>query len=257
MAVTFVVVPQWQGSPSSRAMRQAEGAAAIREDLPAGATRDVEVPLEAGDDQSTGIARFSSLQLVRERLTDVLGELDGPAVTIGGDCAVSAAAVAHAARERRHGARLVRRPSRPELARDVAVGRVRRHGAALDRRRRRRARRARVPRGSALVGSGRGGVRQRGGHPRVRASTSSPTRPRSSMRSRRAGRHPSTCTSTSTCSTRRSSPACSIPSRSASRRARSSPRSRRSPRACRSPARPSPPTRRCRRRAGSTTPRRS
>src|SRR5690606_15739623 len=50
-------------------------------------------------DQGTGIARFSSLQLVRERLTDVLGELDGPAVTVGGDCAVSAAAVAHAARD--------------------------------------------------------------------------------------------------------------------------------------------------------------
>ncbi len=99
MAVTFVVVPQWQGSPSSRAMRQAEGAAAIREDLPAGATRDVDVPLEAGDDQSTGIARFSSLQLVRERLADLLGEVDGVAVTIGGDCAVSAAAVAHAARD--------------------------------------------------------------------------------------------------------------------------------------------------------------
>jgi arginase len=97
MAVSFVVVPQWQGSPSSRAMRQAEGAAAIREDLPAGATRDVAVPLEAGDDQGTGIARFSSLQLVRERLADVLGELDGPAVVVGGDCAVSAAAVAHAA----------------------------------------------------------------------------------------------------------------------------------------------------------------
>jgi arginase len=99
MGVTFVVVPQWQGSPSSRAMRQAEGAAAIREDLPSGATRDVAVPLEAGDDQGSGIARFSSLQLVRERLTDVLEELDGPAITVGGDCAVSAAAVAHAAKD--------------------------------------------------------------------------------------------------------------------------------------------------------------
>lgn len=98
MAVTFVVVPQWQGSPSSRAMRQAEGAAAIREDLPAAATREVSVPLEAGDDQGTGVARFSSLQLVRERLTDALGEVDGPAVIVGGDCAVSAAAVAHAVR---------------------------------------------------------------------------------------------------------------------------------------------------------------
>lgn len=99
MAVTFVVVPQWQGSPSSRAMRQVEGAAAIREDLPAARTREVAVPLEAGDDQGTGISRFSSLQLVRERLTDVLGDIDGPAITVGGDCAVSASAVAHAARD--------------------------------------------------------------------------------------------------------------------------------------------------------------
>ena len=99
MSVTFVVVPQWQGSPSPRAMRQAEGALAIRADLPASATRDVTVPLEAGDEQGTGIHRFSSLQLVRERLHDLLGELDGPAITIGGDCAVSAAAVAHAARQ--------------------------------------------------------------------------------------------------------------------------------------------------------------
>ncbi|CAN5378609.1 arginase family protein [soil metagenome] len=98
MPVTFVVVPQWQGSPSSRAMRQSEGAAAIREDLPAGRTREVAVPLEAGDDQGSGIARFSSLQLVRERMADLLGEVEGPAITIGGDCAVSSAAVAHAAR---------------------------------------------------------------------------------------------------------------------------------------------------------------
>src|SRR5882757_6526018 len=108
MPVTFVVVPQWQGSPSSRAMRQADGAAAIADDLPAARTRHVAVPLEAGDDQGTGISRFSSLQLVRERLADTLGELDGPAVTIGGDCAVSAASVAHAARvsAERHGGEL-------------------------------------------------------------------------------------------------------------------------------------------------------
>ena len=93
----FVVVPQWQGSPSSRAMRLADGAAAIRADLPAAATRDVPVPLEAGDEQGTGIARFSSLQLVRERLRDALGDADGPAIVIGGDCAVSVASVAHVA----------------------------------------------------------------------------------------------------------------------------------------------------------------
>jgi arginase len=98
MPVSFVVVPQWQGSPSSRAMRLAEGAAAIREDLPSARTVEVAVPLEAGDDQGGRIARFSSLQLVRERLTDALDDLDGPAVTVGGDCSVSYAAVAHAAR---------------------------------------------------------------------------------------------------------------------------------------------------------------
>lgn len=95
--LSFVVVPQWQGSPSSRAMRLSEGAAALRGELPPQATREVAVPLEAGDPQGTGIQRFSSLRLVRERLTDVLRELDGPAVVIGGDCAVSDAAVRHAA----------------------------------------------------------------------------------------------------------------------------------------------------------------
>jgi arginase len=101
VTATFVVVPQWQGSPSSRAMRLADGAAAIRGDLPAAATIEVAVPLEAGDDQGTGVARFSSLQLVRERMRDTLAELDDAAVVIGGDCGVSSAAVAHAAD--RHG----------------------------------------------------------------------------------------------------------------------------------------------------------
>jgi arginase len=78
-------------------MRLADGAAAIREDLPSARTIEVAVPLEAGDDQGSGIARYSSLQLVRERLSNVLGDLDGPAVTVGGDCGVSVAAVAHAA----------------------------------------------------------------------------------------------------------------------------------------------------------------
>ena len=99
MTVSFVIVPQWQGSPNPRAMRQAEGALALRSDLPSNATHEVAVPLEAGDEQGTGIHRFSSLQLVRERLRDVLGDLDGPAITIGGDCAVSSAAIAHAAGE--------------------------------------------------------------------------------------------------------------------------------------------------------------
>lgn len=114
MTAAFVVVPQWQGSPSSRAMRLAEGAAAIREDLPSGATREVAVPLEAGDEQGTGVARFSSLQLVRERLRDTLGELDDAAVVIGGDCGVSSAAVAHAV-DRRGDLALIWFDAHPDL----------------------------------------------------------------------------------------------------------------------------------------------
>jgi len=93
----FVVVPQWQGSPSSRAMRLVDGAEAIRGDLPGASTRTVEVPLEAGDAQGTGIARYGSLALVRERMADALAATAGPVIVIGGDCAVSAAAVTHLA----------------------------------------------------------------------------------------------------------------------------------------------------------------
>jgi len=114
VTATFVVVPQWQGSPSSRAMRLAEGAAAIREDLPSASTVDVPVPLEAGDEQGTGIARFSSLQLVRERVRDALGEVDDAAVVIGGDCGVSSAAVAHAV-DRRGDLALVWFDAHPDL----------------------------------------------------------------------------------------------------------------------------------------------
>ncbi len=96
MTAAFVVVPQWQGSPSSRAMRLAEGAAAIRSDLPAAATREVSVPLEAGDDQGSGVSRFSSLQLVRERIRAALDGVTETPIIIGGDCAVSDAAVRHA-----------------------------------------------------------------------------------------------------------------------------------------------------------------
>ena len=97
MTLRFVLVPQWQGSPSPRAMRLAEGVAALRSDLPASATSEVAVPLEAGDDQGTGISRYTSVQLVRERTAVVLQDLDGPFVVLGGDCGVSAAGVAVAA----------------------------------------------------------------------------------------------------------------------------------------------------------------
>ncbi len=96
MSASFVVVPQWQGSGSSRAMRLVDGAEAIRGDLPAASTFSVNVPLEAGDELDTGVARAGSLRLVHERTLAVLAEIDGWAITIGGDCGVSLAAVGHA-----------------------------------------------------------------------------------------------------------------------------------------------------------------
>ncbi|HWH98137.1 MAG TPA: arginase family protein [Pseudolysinimonas sp.] len=97
MTLRFVLVPQWQGSPSPRAMRLAEGVAALQTDLPASATSAVPVPLESGDDQGTRIARYSSVQLVRERTSLVLQDVEGPFVVVGGDCGVSAAGIAVAA----------------------------------------------------------------------------------------------------------------------------------------------------------------
>ncbi|MDJ0334639.1 arginase family protein [Salinibacterium sp. G-O1] len=96
MPATFVVVPQWQGSGSSRAMRLVDGAEAIRGDLPSSSTVVVDIPLEAGDAQGTGVHRLSSIMMVRDRLAHSLREADGTAITIGGDCGVELAAISHA-----------------------------------------------------------------------------------------------------------------------------------------------------------------
>ena len=96
MPASFVVVPQWQGSGSTRAMRLVDGAEAIRGDLPAASTFLVNVPLEAGDEVGTGVHRAGSLRLVHDRTRAVLAEISGWAITIGGDCGVSLAAVGHA-----------------------------------------------------------------------------------------------------------------------------------------------------------------
>lgn len=99
MATRFVVVPQWQGSGSTRAMRLIDGAEMIRGDLPASASTAVEVPLGAGESLGSGVARFSSIAAVRDRTARVLTELapGDTAITIGGDCGVELAAVEHAA----------------------------------------------------------------------------------------------------------------------------------------------------------------
>ncbi|UAJ80805.1 arginase family protein [Leifsonia sp. ZF2019] len=99
-AASFLVVPQWQGSGSSRAMRLIDGADAIRGDLPAGATHVVPVPSAAGDALGTGVHRFSSLTLVRELAAAELALLESPVVTVGGDCAADLASVQHAVASR-------------------------------------------------------------------------------------------------------------------------------------------------------------
>lgn len=94
----YLVVPQWQGSPSSRAMQLIDGAQAIAGDLPRSATTVLEVPLEAGESLGTGIHRLSSLQRVRDEVAAALEGHDEPVLTVGGDCGVALAPIAHAAR---------------------------------------------------------------------------------------------------------------------------------------------------------------
>ncbi|WP_374007341.1 arginase family protein [Leifsonia sp. LS-T14] len=95
-AASFLVVPQWQGSASSRAMRLIDGAEAIRGDLPAARTHQVPVPAAAGESLGTGVNRFSSLTAVRDATEAELALLEGPVITIGGDCGAELAAVQHA-----------------------------------------------------------------------------------------------------------------------------------------------------------------
>ncbi|MDF2916816.1 MAG: arginase [Microbacterium sp.] len=102
----FIVVPQWQGSPSTRSMTLIDGADAIAGDLPRSATVRVDVPVEAGEALGSGIRRFSSLQRTRDLVTAALTEADGAAdgagpsghvLVVGGDCGVAVPAIAHTA----------------------------------------------------------------------------------------------------------------------------------------------------------------
>lgn len=101
METRFLVVPQWQGSGSSRAMRLIDGANAIAGDLPAGATTVVEVPLEAGEALETGVHRYSAIVMVRDRARESLKWLEtahpgSMVITVGGDGGADLAGVGHA-----------------------------------------------------------------------------------------------------------------------------------------------------------------
>lgn len=93
----FVIVPQWQGSPSSRAMQLIDGAQAIAGDLPRSACTMIEVPLEAGDAAGTGVHRFSALHRTRGLIDEALAESDEPVMLVGGDCGVAVGAIGRAA----------------------------------------------------------------------------------------------------------------------------------------------------------------
>lgn len=98
-------------------MRLVDGAEAIRGDLPASATLLVPVPVEAGDKQETGIARYTSIRAVQANLRKVLGDVPvgNRALTIGGDCGVEFAAVGHAMQRARGDIALVWLDAHPDL----------------------------------------------------------------------------------------------------------------------------------------------
>lgn len=89
----FLVVPQWQGSSSSRAMQLVDGAQAVAGDLPRSSCTVIEVPVEAGESLGSGVLRLSSLTRVRELVENAVRADPSPALVIGGDCGVSLAAI--------------------------------------------------------------------------------------------------------------------------------------------------------------------
>lgn len=96
MDLQFVVAAQWQGSGSTRALHLSDGANAICGDLPAGHTTVVDIPLDAGESLGSGVRRLSAIQNVRDRIAATLADRTGTIVTIGGDCGVELAPIAHA-----------------------------------------------------------------------------------------------------------------------------------------------------------------
>lgn len=94
----FIVVPQWQGSPSPRAMSLIDGAELIAGDLPSSACHRVDVPVEAGESLDTGVLRASTLRRVALHTREELEAFPGERlVVIGGDSGVAVPAIAHAA----------------------------------------------------------------------------------------------------------------------------------------------------------------
>jgi arginase len=110
----FVIVPEWQGSPSSRAMQLIDGAQAIAGDLPRSSCTTIDVPMEAGDSLATGVRRYSALRRTRELVDLELAPTTDPVMVIGGDCGVAVGAIGHAVR-RHPGLAVVWLDAHPDL----------------------------------------------------------------------------------------------------------------------------------------------
>ena len=94
----FIVVPQWQGSPSPRAMSLIDGAELIAGDLPSSACHRVEVPVEAGETLDTGVLRASTLRRIAAHVREEMEAFPGERlIVVGGDSGVAVPAIAHAA----------------------------------------------------------------------------------------------------------------------------------------------------------------
>lgn len=93
----FLVVPQWQGSSSSRAMQLIDGALAIAGDLPRASSTTLEIPVEAGESLDSGVHRLSALQRIARTHLEALAEFhqaqhDEAVLTVGGDAGVATTA---------------------------------------------------------------------------------------------------------------------------------------------------------------------
>lgn len=95
----FILMPQWQGSPSTRAMQLVDGADHLRSDLPPSARFEVSVPPHVGDALGTPVARLSAVLASRDAAREVLADRTEPAITLGGDSSSTLAGLEHATQQ--------------------------------------------------------------------------------------------------------------------------------------------------------------
>ncbi|MEU0939691.1 arginase family protein [Embleya sp. NPDC005971] len=100
----LLVAPQWQGSGTAHPDRLVAGAHRLSALLPARRRTILAIDADPAPDRD-GVRRLDALARARSAVREVLAEWgDGPLCTVGGDCGVELAPIAHAVA--RHGERL-------------------------------------------------------------------------------------------------------------------------------------------------------